>query len=115
MGENLPQKYKENIFRKLFSKLKGFFLKNTKEKKKDPAANIILKPEKENILNNKLEYLKVDIKFDDTEFKRKELMKNLSNNPDLLENFSNDKLEKILQWYLEENKKKKRMLQQVDS
>lgn len=111
MSENLPQKYKETIFRKFFARLKEFFFKiNEKNKKND--VNITF--EEENTLNNKLDYLKVNVKFDNTEFKRKELMKNLSNKPELLENFSNDRLEKILQWYLYENAKKREKLKKVN-
>lgn len=33
-------------------------------------------------------------------------MENLTNNPELLENFSNDRLEKILQYYIDENARK---------
>lgn len=37
-------------------------------------------------------------------------IKKLNNNPELLENFSNDRLEIILQYYLDENEKKKELL-----
>ena len=62
---------------------------------------------------NNLDYLKVDIKTDLTEFKRKEFMENLTKHPDLLEKFSIERLEIILQYYLKENEKKKMLLKNI--
>ena len=42
-------------------------------------------------------------------------MQNLTENPELLKEFSNDRLEKILQYYLEENKKKREILKRLNS
>lgn len=111
MPNNSLIKYKkENIFGKIFNKIKMFFTKrdvandigvilDLKEKKSIPnkgknsfATNIIIT----NTINN-----------NDINQKRKELMENLSKNPKLLEGFSTDRLEKILQWYKEENDKKR--------
>ena len=42
-------------------------------------------------------------------------MKNLTDNPELLENFSTERLEKILQWYREDNERKSIYLKKIDS
>ena len=63
---------------------------------------------------NLLEKIKVDTKIDNKEYARKEFMENLKRNPDLLNNFPNDKLEKILQYYIEENEKKKEILKKFN-
>ena len=116
MSENLPQKYNESIFSKFFSKIFCKFKKiwnsirmraeNVEENNNDiPVPNVQTTTEK------KMEYIKVNI--DNTDFKRKEFMENLTDNPELLENFSNDRLEKILQYYIEENAKKEALLKMV--
>ncbi len=113
MNQNFPQKYKENIFQKLFNKVKNFFLGCKEEVKID--TNIVDSLEEKNFSKNKLEDLKIDIKFDNTQFKRKEFMQNLTNHPELLESFSTDRLEKILQYYLEENEKKRETLKKIST
>lgn len=45
---------------------------------------------------------------------KKEIMEKLAKHPELLENFSNDKLEKILQYYLDENEKKRKLLKNYE-
>lgn len=113
MSENLPQKYEENIFRRFFNKIKNFFLGRKEEVQID--TNRVDEWERKNVSKNKLEDLKIDVKIDNSEFKRKEFMQNLTEHPELLENFSNDRLEKILQYYLEENEKKREMLKKVST
>lgn len=114
MSENLPQKYNESIFRKFFNKLKNIWnsirmrTKNVEENNNDiPVQNVEITKE------NKMEYIKVNIDVENTDFKRKKFMENLTNNPELLENFSNDRLEKILQYYIDENAKKEALLKMV--
>lgn len=111
MSENLPQKYEENIFRRFFNKIKNFFLGCKKEV--EIQTNMVDDLEPRNVSRNKLEDLKIDVKIDNSEFKRKEFMQNLTEHPELLENFSTDRLEKILQYYLEENEKKREMLKKI--
>lgn len=113
MSENFPQKYEENIFRRFFNKIKNFFLGRKEEVQID--TNMIDALEEKNVSKNKLEDLKIDVKIDNSEFKRKEFMQNLTEHPELLENFSNDRLEKILQYYLEENDNKRAMLKRIST
>lgn len=113
MNEKLPQKYKNNIFHKIFGKIKAFLWRNKEEIKDD--TDTIAKTEKNVVLKDKLEDLKVDIKIDHTEFQRKEFMQNLKENPELLKGFSTDRLEKILQYYLEENAKKRELLKKINT
>lgn len=105
MSENVPQKYKEKFFSKFINKLKMFFSRTKEE--------IVVSNDKNNkkdMINN----LKVDIDVNiNTEYEKKTFMKNLTDNPELLENFSNDKLEKILQYYLDENEKKREILKKI--
>lgn len=109
MSENLPQKYKENFLSKFICKLKSFFLR-TKENNKNVKA---FKEDKD-IKENRMRDLKVDFDMKvSTEFEKKIFMENLTNNPELLENFSNDRLESILKYYLDENEKKRELLKKV--
>lgn len=114
MGENLPQKYNESIFRKFFNKLKNIWNSIRKRTKNmEENNNDILVPNAKITKENKMVYIKVNIDVENTDFKREEFMKNLTDNPELLENFSNDRLEKILQYYIEENTKKEALLKMV--
>ncbi len=109
MSENLPQKYKESFFSKVIRKIKKFFIKDKDES--NAINSEIFENKKEKM---KLDNLKVDINMSvHTEYEKEEFMKNLTNNPELLENFSNDRLEKILQYYLDENEKKKEILKKI--
>lgn len=114
MGENLPQKYNESIFRKIFNKFKSLWHSIRKRAKNmEENNNDILVPNVEITRENKMEYIKVNIDVENTDLKRKEFMENLTDNPELLEKFSNDRLEKILQYYIDENAKKEALLKMV--
>lgn len=106
MNRNLPQKYKQNVINKLIRKIKKFFAKNEKEK-------IYIKQQIHE--NNMLKDLKVDISLkNNTEYEKKDFMDKLIEHPELLETFTNDRLEKILQYYLDENEKKRELLKKMD-
>ena len=114
MNENLPQKYRENFIIKFLKKIKKFFIKEKMEiDTNDFDINIDDNlPKTKN--NTMLEDIKVDINsLKPTQYDRNMFMENLKNNPELLENFSNDRLEKILQYYLDENKKKREILKKL--
>lgn len=115
MSKNLPQKYNESIFRRFFNKLKNIW-NSIRRRTKNMEENIndIPVPNVETTKEEKMEYIKVNIDVENTDFKRKEFMENLTENPELLENFSNDRLEKILQYYIDENEKKKELLKLVN-
>lgn len=59
-------------------------------------------------MNRKLDNLKFDVEIDTVDLKRKEFMNKIANNPKLLENFSTDRLVKILQYCIKENEKKRK-------
>ncbi len=108
MNENLPQKYNRNFFSNLLLKIKLFFWGKSNNK------NISLNSEKYG--NNKdtktifLEQIKFKEEIKGTNYEKSKFMKNLEDTPSLLEKFSIDRLEVILQYYLEENKKKRKLL-----
>ncbi len=109
MNNNLPQIYKESFLVKIINKLKVFFSKIKREKK---MQSIEIPEVKKSFLKN----LKVDFDISDSkEYQKRELMKSLSKNPKLLNNFSNDKLERILKYYIEENEKKREQLEKLAS
>lgn len=117
MNNNLPVNYKENFFSKFIMKIRKIFFRSKKksEIKNINTVNLESNNKKENMLNE----LKVDMEFDyknyANEIERKDFMDNLTKNPDLLENFSTERLKKILQWYVEENEKKRVVLKKLNS
>lgn len=114
MSENLPQKYNESIFCRFYNKLKNIWNSITRRKQNGyENINDIPDPNIETIKENKMEYIKVNVDDDNIDFERKEFMEILTNNPELLEKFSNDRLEKILQYYKDENAKKEALLKML--
>lgn len=121
MSENLPKKYKESFFDKFIQKIKWLFFER-KQKNKTIPSNIenISENSKKAIAQNKLiESLKISADSNtnetkDTEFEKKKFMKSLTDNPELLENFSTERLEKILQWYREDNERKSIYLKKLN-
>lgn len=107
MNEKLPEVHKENIFSKIFNKIKSFFLKNEEK----TSENNVMEYNEESTF---FQELKIEPNLDNKEFKRKKLMKDLIDNPNLLENFSIDRLEKILEWYLKDNEKKRIRLKKIN-
>lgn len=115
MNEKLPQKYRNNIFRRFLNRLKLIFIS---KKKIDIGNEIINDLEIKEETKSKLafaEEIKVETNEKNEEYERKQFMENLINNPILLQEFSNERLEKILQYYLEENEKKRKILKKLMS
>ena len=113
MHENLPKKYNENFFNKIIINIKKIIFKN---KYKNEIANSNITNSKKDINNNMLEELKVNVDFNyNNEYEKKQFMNNLSKNPQLLETLSNERLKKVLQWYKDENEKKKEILRRLNS
>lgn len=113
MSNNLPQKYENTFFKKLFRYFKNLFSfkkKNVVEEK--DKANLI---NNENLKENFLQSLKVENISIDKEIEKKNYMDNLKDNLELLEDFSSEKLEKILQYYLDENENKKAILKKLSA
>ena len=114
MNEKLPEKYKDNIFHKIFNKLRLLFFKSSNATNEKQIENC----DDKNIINSENKFaneLKVKNITVDTEYEKKKFMENLTNNPELLENFSIDRLEKILQYYLNENEKKRETLKKFST
>ena len=64
-----------------------------------------------------VEELKIDIENIEfnNEYQKKQFMEQLKNNQELLEKFSNDRLKVILQYYLDENNKKRERLKKISN
>lgn len=114
MSNNLPQIYNENIFKKFFNYLRNLFSFKKKEIKEEFAINNTSE-QKENKKNSFLKDIKIEGVIVDKEFEKKKIMDNLKDNLQLLEECSNEKLEKILQYYLKENEDKKKLLKKLSA
>lgn len=112
MSNNLPQKYKSNFFQNIIKKIKAVFFykgKNTEQ----TMNSIEKKQNKKEKGFNFTEQIKVGDDNKNIDYEKKKFMQNLTENPELLKEFSNDRLEKILQYYLEENRKKREILKRL--
>ena len=113
MNENLPQKYKDGILNNIFRKLRYFFIGTKHGEETYQKADSSIEKTK-----SKLNFLQ-DVKFEteviDKKFQEKKLMEELKIRPELLENFSEEKLEEILQYYLEENKRKRELIRKLSN
>lgn len=114
MSNNLPQLYNENIFKNFFYYLRNLFSFKKKEIKEEININDT-NEQKESIKNKFLKDIIIEDGMVDKEFERKKIMDNLKDNLQLLEECSNEKLEKILQYYLKENEDKKKILKKLSS
>lgn len=114
MSNNLPQIYNENIFKKFFNYVRNLFSFKKNEVKQEIKINDTNK-QKESLKNNFLKDIKIEDGMVDKEFEKKKIMDNLKDNLQLLEECSNEKLEKILQYYLEENENKKKLLKKLST
>lgn len=112
MSNNLPQIYNGNIFKRFFNYIRKLF------SFKNNIDNEVVKTDNKNNVNLQKSFIQ-EIKIDDEntnkEFEKKKLMDNLKDNLQLLEGFSNEKLEKILQYYLKENEEKKKLLNNLST
>ena len=115
MNKNLPQKYKNSFFRKLFYKIKFMFFGKKQIENASIQIDNTIKESDIQVKKDFIEQVKVDENIKDTESEKREFMKKLTDNPKLLEEFSSDRLEKILQYYLEENEKKRELLKKLSA
>ena len=114
MSNNLPQLYNENVFKKFFNYLRNLFSFKKKEVKEEIAINNTNK-QNENSNNNFLKDIKIEDGMVDKEVEKKKIMDNLKDNLQLLEECSNERLEKILRYYLKENEDKKKLLKKLSA
>ena len=115
MNEKLPQKYRNNIFRRFLNRLKSIFSSKKKIDIENPIINDLEIKEETKSKFVFAEEIKVETNEKNEEYERKQFMENLINNPNLLQEFSNERLEKILQYYLDENEKKRKILKKLIS
>ena len=112
MNSNLPVKQRNGIFYKIFLKINQIFRKNKYKTEKVESNEVI---------SNSNKQFKNDIKIDieniefNNEYQKKQFMEQLKNNQELLEKFSNDRLKVILQYYLDENNKKREILKKISN
>ncbi len=95
------QEYKTNFFTRKKS-TKNEVLENSTYIKRDNTS----------AYKNKL---KVDSNIVDDYYRKKKIIRTLNNNPQLLEQFSIDRLEKILKIYIEDNNEKMEKLKKLTS
>lgn len=110
MSNNLPQLYNGNIFKRFFNYIRKLF-----SFKSNIDNEVIKTDNKNNVSAQKsfIQEIKVDGENTNKEFEKKKIMDNLKDNLQLLDGFSNEKLEKILQYYLKENEEKKKILKKL--
>lgn len=112
MSKNLPQIYKENIFKRFFKYVSNLFSFNRKEIKQEANINDFSE-KKENLKNNFLKDIKIEDGIVEKEFEKKKMMEDLKNNLQLLEGFSIEELKNILEYYQNENEKKRKILKKI--
>ena len=125
MSDYLPQKYKNNIFQNIIKKIKAVFfykeqnITQTMEKKEKNTEQIMnvteTKQNKKEDMSNFTEQIKIENDNKNVDYEKKKFMQSLTQNPELLKEFSNDRLEKILQYYLEENEQKREILKRMNT
>ena len=112
MNSNLPVEKRNGILNKIIQKIKQIFRKN-KYKIGNTQNNEI-------IVNSNSKF-KDDIKIEteniefSNEYQKQQFMEQLKNNQELLEKFSNERLKIILQYYLDENQKKREKLKKINN
>lgn len=112
MNSNLPIEKRDGILNKIIQKIKQIFRKN--------KYQIEDTKNKEIIVNSNSKF-KDDIKIDteniefSNEYQKQQFMEQLKNNQELLEKFSNERLKNILQYYLNENQKKREKLKKLNN
>ena len=112
MNSNLHVKQRNGIFYKIFLKIDQIFRKNKYKTEK---------VENNEVISNSNNQFKNDIKIDieniefNNEYQKQQFMEQLKNNQELLEKFSNDRLKVILQYYLDENNKRRERLKKISN
>lgn len=114
MSKNLPQIYKENIFKRFFKYVSNLISFNRKEIMQESNVNDFSE-KKENLKNNFLKDIKIEDGIVEKELEKKKMMEDLKNNLQLLEGFSIEELKKILEYYQNENEKKKIILKKLSA
>ena len=112
MNSNLPVKQRNGIFYKIFLKIKQIFRKNKYKTEKVESNEVISNSNKQFKNDIKIDIEKIEF---NNEYQKKRFMEQLKNNQELLEKFSNDRLKVILQYYLDDNNKKRERLKKIST
>lgn len=104
MENNKLIRVKDGLFSKILKKLKLLLFKNVK-KQDNKEEHTIIK-------TNMMEEIKVNFKNAST-YEKEQFMKEISKNPDLLKNFSLNRLEKIKEYYENSIKTKRQILKNM--
>lgn len=104
MENNKLIRVKDGLFSKILKKLKLLLFKNVK-KQDNKEEHTIIK-------TNMMEEIKVNFKNAST-YEKEQFMKEISKNPDLLKNFSLNRLEKIKEYYENSIKTKRQILENM--
>ena len=116
MENKLPKEYKENIFQKIHNHIKKIFFNKKEKVSENITSENIIENNIETVENDDfIEYIQINETYKNTEYEKKKFMEKLEENPDLLDNFSTERLEKILQYYLDENEKKRKKIEKLTS
>lgn len=115
MSENLPQKYKDNIFSNFFRKIRTLVFTKKKYEKDSAELNSYEIRENKKSKLDFIEQIKIEENEKNIDYEKRKFMDNLTENPNLLQEFSIERLEKILQYYLEENNKKRNILKKINA
>ena len=108
MNNYLPQKYNNNFLNKFFGFIRKVFFR---KKDESNEINNEIKYSSEDNFNERIK-VEVDYKTN-KENEKNDFMEYIKNNPDLLENFTCDRLEKMLKIIKDENNKKRETLKKL--
>lgn len=114
MNKLLPVDYKENLIKKLLKKIRNLFFR-----KSEPTKEIIEDNEiqlNKNIGQNENTFksnIKVEPELYNGKIQQRTFIKQVYDKPELLDNLPMEKLEKILEYFQEENKMKRIQLNKL--
>ncbi len=112
MKNNLPEIYSNNIFRKFFRHIRSLLSFKTRSFNEETSNNSVNNFSNNN-QNDFFKDLRVDDDIVDIQLKKKKYMENLKGNLGLLEKCSNEELEMILKYYLDEKENKRNILKRL--
>ena len=105
VNSNLPQKYNDGILKKFFNKIRSIFYK-----KKDTEIEEIQVVDDNNKNIDFRKQLEVKEFEKNPELEKKKLFDQASDNPEYMKSLPITKLKVILQYYLNENEKKRALI-----
>ena len=112
MNSNLPAKQRNGIFYKILLKIKQIFRRKKYEEENLESNKVIVNSNNQFKNNIKIDIENIEF---NNEYQKQQFMEQLKNNQELLEKFSNDRLKVILQYYLDENNKKRERLKKISN